>query len=1231
MKYRKNLILAISTCMLFSFSGIKTHALSKTAEVTNFTELQTAAADESISKIVLMQDINVGKSIIINGVKTIKGSERVALKATDKIAMIKLEKNVGQLTLSNIYFDGNEISSQGIDVGENSYGKDMNIKIKDCDFEDFKGSALRFSNKSEINKADVDIIDSKFISIEDTVDKKDGSSGIVNINALESDLYVENTLFEGNKSTMGSAGIAVSNDTNSENKSSLGNVDIKDSIFKSNSTSGGPTGVGGAIVTGNCNVELTDVFIDNNIAVENGGAIFARSSGLKEKAKISLKTLNKERNIISNNEVKEHYSARGGAIALFGNIDLEAYDTDFISNKSDIDGGAIGLAVPTRDKEIRVSKLNNVRFIENESGDYGGAIRVHGNQELEMKDVEFLSNKSGTGGAMAYYGSWIDSNSQEMHPDGSKIYGDNVIFKNNKADLSAGAVNIQNQGKVRVDFEDSLFENNQSESMGGAVLLFTSLNRMKDSTKTDLVSNFNNTKFINNKSKFGGAIYSSISSYENKNKQKLEINTKNSLFEKNKSKDSYGAIGISQGVSLNTDDNTRFVENEAGAYGGAIGLFSKEEANISKTNFIKNKSKEMGGSIYISGENNLNLKNTNFDSNSSDSGGAIAHWLNSTDPDNLRVGKLDGDEVTFKNNTANSYGGAIYTSNSGKISMTLKNSSFDNNNSNNGGGVFLYSYLADKDKKTKTDAQYNFVKTNFIANEADTAGAIRSLVAAENKDDQKLDIDMKDCLVNNNISKGTCGSVLLGEGTRYDVEGGEFVGNTSEKCGGAIGVFTDKEINISDTKFENNTTKDGKGGAINVLRGDTESTSDNDCSKYRNLKVDNVSFVDNKSSQGIFKLEKDICPELNNIYKENFTNIKSLSKPAVLGKNIAYNNYDVSFLSDEEIKEPPGGGGGSGGSGGGSTDDTKTTAILANGKKYTDVLTATVLANEKNCPILLTDTNNVSKETMDELKRRGIGEIIISGGENSVSKNVANQLNDFDIVRYSGHNRYETAREIAKQVRLESGNKNEAVLVDGTNFPDVITISALASQKRAPILLTEPKKLNPTTENIIKEWKIEDITIGGQTKSVSKNVENRIEEILEGKPKKIVRIGGQDRYKTASLIGEEVRKITGNKKDMILVDGTNFPDGITVNSLASKFECPIHLTNPNTLTKTTKNDISSWKIENILVAGGNKSVSDKIYKNLGVKNKERVAGDNRYMTAVEISKRFDRIKTLIGR
>lgn len=400
MKYRKNLVLALSTCVLLAFSAVNGQAEGKTLEVRNFEELQNAAADENISRIMLMQDIEVDKSIIINAAKNIEGAEGVSLKAKGKIAMIRLEKNVDHFDISNIQFDGNEISSEGIGIGRNSYRKDMDIKIEDCKFEKFEGSALRLSYDSKINKADIDILNSQFKSINDNNNTKNGSSGIVEVRAIRTDLNVENSVFDNNTSSMGSAGIRVLNDDDKTEKDSLGNINITGSEFKNSSTKDEVSGNGGILYSNNCNIKMTDVFIDNNSPTENGGAIFAASHGSKEKAKLILDTLNEDNNIISNNFIKERYSARGGAITLFDNIELEAYNTTFKGNKSDVDGGAVSLASPTRDKEIRKSKFNNVKFIENESGDYGGAVDLHGNQELEMKNVEFLSNKSKNGGAI---------------------------------------------------------------------------------------------------------------------------------------------------------------------------------------------------------------------------------------------------------------------------------------------------------------------------------------------------------------------------------------------------------------------------------------------------------------------------------------------------------------------------------------------------------------------------------------------------------------------------------------------------------------------------------------------------------------------------------------------------------------------------------------------------------------------------------------------------------------
>jgi uncharacterized repeat protein (TIGR02543 family) len=317
------------------------------------------------------------------------------------------------------------------------------------------------------------------------------------------------------------------------------------------------------------------------------------------------------------------------------------------------------------------------------------------------------------------------------------------------------------------------------------------------------------------------------------------------------------------------------------------------------------------------------------------------------------------------------------------------------------------------------------------------------------------------------------------------------------------------------------------------------------------------------------------------------------------------------------------GGGGSVDPGPGTTPEPSKTVILASGEKYTDVLTATVLGNEKDAPILLSQKDRLDDKTLAEIKRLNAEDIIISGGTDSVSNKVEEQLKDYNVIRIAGKDRFETAKKIGNEVR-KTGNKYGAVLVDGTNFPDVITMSSLASHKRVPILLTEPQTFTNTTKDTIKSWGLNDVTIGGGYNSVSKDIEGNIGV------SKVNRFGGEDRYKTAELIGNEVRKVSGSLDDMILVDGTNFPDGITINSLAAHFKAPIMLTETNELNSITGDKIKEWSIKNILIGGGYNSVSKGVEDNLEVSNKERVAGQDRYETAVKISERLSQTSKALG-
>ncbi|GAA0235334.1 cell wall-binding repeat-containing protein [Metaclostridioides mangenotii] len=344
------------------------------------------------------------------------------------------------------------------------------------------------------------------------------------------------------------------------------------------------------------------------------------------------------------------------------------------------------------------------------------------------------------------------------------------------------------------------------------------------------------------------------------------------------------------------------------------------------------------------------------------------------------------------------------------------------------------------------------------------------------------------------------------------------------------------------------------------------------------------------------------------------------------GENAAYKHLEEREYNEPLVLDFKNNSGG----GGGTIDPpvnppaSSKTVILASGEKYTDVLTATVLGNEKDAPILLSTKDSVDNNTMAEIKRINPEEVLISGGVDSVSEKVVSQLLDYKVTRIAGSDRYETAKKIGNEIRNITGNKTSAMLVDGTNFPDVITMSTLASQKRVPILLTDPSELSKTTKDTIKTWAINDITIGGSYNSVSKVIEDGLDI------DKVSRLGGADRYEMAELIGTEVRSLTGNKADMILVDGTNFPDGITINSLASRYKAPIMLTEPDHLNKITSEKINGWSIKNVLIGGGYNSVSKNLENNLGVSKKERVAGEDRYETAVRISQRLSEVNIGIG-
>ena len=94
------------------------------------------------------------------------------------------------------------------------------------------------------------------------------------------------------------------------------------------------------------------------------------------------------------------------------------------------------------------------------------------------------------------------------------------------------------------------------------------------------------------------------------------------------------------------------------------------------------------------------------------------------------------------------------------------------------------------------------------------------------------------------------------------------------------------------------------------------------------------------------------------------------------------------------------------------------TVILVNDSAIPDALTATPLAFAKNAPILLTAKGGLTKATANEIKRLGVKNVILIGGETVLPAKIENDLKALNVKadRVKGATREETALAIAKDL-----------------------------------------------------------------------------------------------------------------------------------------------------------------------------------------------------------------------
>ena len=481
----------------------------------------------------------------------------------------------------------------------------------------------------------------------------------------------------------------------------------------------------------------------------------------------------------------------GGAV--FNNGHLVVSDSVFDSNdivnrgSASVDYG--GAAIYNwYDGVLTVSGSNFTNNIKNyKNGDcLVGAIATIGNATVSGSN--FVNNSGRWGGAISATGA-------ELRKNSSTLTVSNTIFRDNAA-LYAGAVYIWGSN---YNIADCVFDNNTAFGKGnmtpnnnnGGALVVSQVSKFNE----PITGTISGSKFTNNKAQYGGAAY----------------------FNK-------GFVTITDSV---------FENNIATAEGGAVG-FSRASVkdlvvSINNSSFVGNKA-PVAGAIFTNVDSKIT--NSNFTKNTASKGGAVL---------NENGAKLTVDNSTFKDNAADSYGGAVL--NNGELIVT--NSVFDANDILNRGsagvdhgGAAIYNWenaKLDISKSNFTNNIKNYVNGDRLV------GAVTTIGNATIRDSY---------FVNNS---GRWGGALAATGgvsgsaiNTISVDGTKFVNNTA-LYGGAMFVWA-SNYTISNSVFDNNSAfgkgdmspNNNNGGALIVTQDNIPVSG----------KIVNSNFTNNKAQYG---------------------------------------------------------------------------------------------------------------------------------------------------------------------------------------------------------------------------------------------------------------------------------------------------------------------------------------------------------------------------------------------
>jgi len=266
--------------------------------------------------------------------------------------------------------------------------------------------------------------------------------------------------------------------------------------------------------------------------------------------------------------------------------------------------------------------------------------------------------------------------------------------------------------------------------------------------------------------------------------------------------------------------------------------------------------------------------------------------------------------------------------------------------------------------------------------------------------------------------------------------------------------------------------------------------------------------------------------------------------------------------------------------------ETASAVVLARDDIFPDSLSGSPLAIDEEAPLLLTGSDELDDRTADEIDRvltpeTGTAEtatVYLLGGEDALSAQVEDDVEalGYDVVRYGGRSRFETAAIIAEE-GLDS--PDTVLLADGNDFPDAVSAGAAGGVADAAVLLTGSESPSDDTDAYLEaESPGTTFAVGGPAAAAYPDAEPLV---------------GETRFETSVLVAEtffESATVVG------LATGGDFADALAGGAAVGALGGPLLLTGQDNLPESTEGYLldNAESIDDAFVFGGTDVISEDV-------------------------------------